>query len=312
MTLGHELSGIVEEVGEGVSRYKPGDRVVLEPIIFDGTCGACKDGHFNCCSSNGFVGVSGYGGGLSEHMVLDEKYLYPLPDDIPLQVGGKSSSKPPSLHCLPIIALIEPLSVAFRAVECANVKPTDRILVIGGGPIGLAIIACLNSQGIPRENIIVSEMALKRIELAVSLGAGHVLDPTKVDVVAECIEHFDGQGAHVAFDCAGVQAGLDAAIKATRAKATIVNVAVWEKPPTFPVNQLLFKEKVYRGTAAPEHKDFLNVLKALNEGKMQKYLPLLLVTKKIGLHEVEKEGFITLIEDRANHAKVLVKVGGGD
>ena len=89
LTIGHELSGIVEEVGSSVTKYKPGDRIVVEPIIYDGICGACKSGHFNCCSSNGFIGISGYGGGLSEHMVLDEQYLWPLPEGISLQVGGK-------------------------------------------------------------------------------------------------------------------------------------------------------------------------------------------------------------------------------
>jgi threonine dehydrogenase-like Zn-dependent dehydrogenase len=204
-------------------------------------------------------------------------------------------------------ALIEPLSVAWRAVECSNAKPTDSVLVIGGGPIGLAIILCLRAQDV--ENIIVSEMASKRKELALEVGARHVLDPTTEDIVSRCIELCDGQGASIAFDCAGVQAGLDAAIEATRAKATIVNVAVWEKSPTFPVNKLLFKEKIYRGTAAPEHKDFVNVLRAIGDGRLK---PLDLVTKRIKLHEVEEEGFKTLIEDRANHSKVLVEVGGGE
>jgi threonine dehydrogenase-like Zn-dependent dehydrogenase len=89
LTIGHELSGIVEEVGASVTKYKPGDRVVVEPIIYDGTCGACKSGHLNCCYSNGFIGISGYGGGFAEHIVLDEQYLTPLPDGVSLQIGGK-------------------------------------------------------------------------------------------------------------------------------------------------------------------------------------------------------------------------------
>src|ERR1700750_1870236 len=111
-------------------------------------------------------------------------------------------------------ALVEPLSVAWRAVECSNAKPTDSVLVMGGGPIGLAIIHCLRAQGV--ENIIVSEIAPKRKELAAEIGAQHVLDPTMEDIVSRCIELCDGQGASIAFDCAGVQAGLDAVIGATR------------------------------------------------------------------------------------------------
>jgi threonine dehydrogenase-like Zn-dependent dehydrogenase len=93
LTLGHEFSGTVEEVGSGVTKFKVGDRVVLEPIIYDGTCAACQTGHWNCCEKNGFVGVSGFGGGFAEHIVLDEKYLNMLPDGVSLEVGGKLSTR---------------------------------------------------------------------------------------------------------------------------------------------------------------------------------------------------------------------------
>jgi threonine dehydrogenase-like Zn-dependent dehydrogenase len=70
ITLGHEFSGIVEEVGEGVSKYKKGDRVVIQPIIYDNTCGACKAGQINCCYKNGFVGLSGT---FSGHTAREQK-----------------------------------------------------------------------------------------------------------------------------------------------------------------------------------------------------------------------------------------------
>jgi threonine dehydrogenase-like Zn-dependent dehydrogenase len=94
LTLGHEFSGIVEEVGSSVTKYKPGDRVVVQPIIFDRTCGACLAGQINCCYNNGFVGISGFGGGLSEHIVLDESFFHHLPDNVPLEIGGKLSRHP--------------------------------------------------------------------------------------------------------------------------------------------------------------------------------------------------------------------------
>lgn len=90
MTFGHEFAGVIEEVGEGVSeRFKVGSRVVVAPIIYDGDCGACQDGLVNCCWKNGFIGLSGWGGGLSEHLVVPEYTLYNCPDNVPLDVAGE-------------------------------------------------------------------------------------------------------------------------------------------------------------------------------------------------------------------------------
>jgi threonine dehydrogenase-like Zn-dependent dehydrogenase len=99
LTFGHEFSGVVEQVGGSVTKYKQGDRVVVQPIIYDGTCGACKAGQINCCYSNGFVGLSGFGGGLSEHIVLDESFLHHLPDNVPLDIGGKLYMAPFPVLC---------------------------------------------------------------------------------------------------------------------------------------------------------------------------------------------------------------------
>jgi D-arabinose 1-dehydrogenase-like Zn-dependent alcohol dehydrogenase len=82
---------VVYEVGSSVISYKPGDRVVVQPVIYDGTCGACKAGQINCCYNMGFMGCSA-GGGLSEYIVVNESFLYHLPNNVPLDVGGKNQS----------------------------------------------------------------------------------------------------------------------------------------------------------------------------------------------------------------------------
>ena len=89
ITLGHEFSGIIEEVGEGVDDIEVGARVTVQPIIFDGTCAACEEGYINCCEQNGFVGLSGWGGGLSEHVVVPRKSVYKVPEHIPMDVAGE-------------------------------------------------------------------------------------------------------------------------------------------------------------------------------------------------------------------------------
>ncbi|KAF2800741.1 sorbitol dehydrogenase [Melanomma pulvis-pyrius CBS 109.77] len=290
LTFGHEFSGVVEEVGEGVTDYKKGDRVVVQPIIYDGTCGACLEGLHNCCWSNGFVGLSGWGGGLAEHIVVPTSTLYHLPDNVPLEIG----------------ALIEPLAVGWHAVKISPFKDGDAVLILGGGPIGISVILALKAKGASK--IIVSEISKKRQDFAKRFGAHYVIDPTKEDVVKRCRELCDQQGVHVVYDCAGVQAGLDQAIHAVRARGTVVNIAIWEKACSIVPNDLTFKERKYMGVATYQIGDFQEVINAISAGDMK---PHEMITQKIKLTEVEEKGFKALINDKDNQVKILVEVGGG-
>jgi 2-desacetyl-2-hydroxyethyl bacteriochlorophyllide A dehydrogenase len=273
-----------------VTAYKPGDRVVIQPIIYDNTCGACTEGLQNCCWQNGFIGLSGWGGGLADHIVVPTTTLYHLPDNVPLEIG----------------ALVEPLAVGWHAVKISPYKPGDTALILGGGPIGISTILALKAKGC--ENIIVSEVSRKRQEFATNFGAHHVIDPSKTDIVARTRELTDGKGAHVVFDCAGVQAALDQAVHATRARGCIVNIAIWEKPCTIQTNDFNFKERTYMGIATYEVGDFQEVLDALSSGSMK---PAEMITQRIKLTEVEEKGFKSLIHDKDSQVKILVEVGGG-
>ena len=253
MTLGHEFSGIVEEVGEGVTSHKPGDRVCVQPIIYDGECGACHSGLINCCEKNGFVGLSGWGGGLSEHCVVPHTAAIPLPANVSLELG----------------ALIEPLAVGWHAVDISPMVPGDTVLVLGGGPIGLAVVQALKARNATK--IIVSEIAPARKDFAKKFGAHDVVDPSKEDVVARVREINGGKGADVAFDCAGVQVGLDVAMRAVRARGTVVNIAVWEKRATLEMNEVVFRERKYMGVATYSGADFPAVLGAIATGKPSKH-----------------------------------------
>ncbi|KAL2055899.1 hypothetical protein ABVK25_003541 [Lepraria finkii] len=287
LTLGHEFSGTIEEVGEDVHDIKVGTRVTVQPIIYDGTCGACKEGYINCCDGNGFVGLSGWGGGLSEHVVVPRDAVYEVPEKVSLEVA----------------ALVEPIAVAWHAINISPFKKGDSVLILGGGPIGLAVIQCLKAKGAGK--ILVSEMASRRKEFARRFGADYVLDPSKDDIVARVRETCDGQGANVAFDAAGVQAGLDQAIQAIRARGTLVNIAIWEKTATISPNWLCFRERKYMGVATYQAGDFQDVLDAISSGQLK---PESMITKKIQMNEVEEQGFKTLIHDKDNHVKILVEI----
>lgn len=145
LTIGHEFSGVIDQVGEGVSGLAPGDKVCVVPIIYDGDCRACVRGLPNSCDTWGFIGLSGWGGGMSEYTTAPANYCKKLPDDIPLDVG----------------ALIEPLSVGWHAVTNSPFKKGDDVLVLGGGPIGLTVIQALLAKGC--ENIMVAEVGLSSL-----------------------------------------------------------------------------------------------------------------------------------------------------
>lgn len=160
VTLGHEFSGTVSEVGEGVTGLAEGDNVVVEPYFVDGTCDMCQAGSYHLCRQMGFIGLSGGGGGLSEKIVVDQRWVHPI-GDIPLDEA----------------ALIEPLSVAHHAVARSGVKAGDTALVGGSGPIGLLTAAVLKGMGV---TTIISELTQARKEKATSSGvADHVLDPAR-------------------------------------------------------------------------------------------------------------------------------------
>ena len=217
---------------------------------------------------------------------------------------------------------MEPLAVAWHAVKISPFKRGDSALVLGGGPIGLAVVQVLKARG--AEKIILSEMALGRQEFARGFGAHYVLDPSKDDVATKVREICDGRGANVAFDAAGVQAGLDQAMQAIRARGTLVNIAVWEKTATITPSWLCFRERKYMGVATYQEGDFQDVLDALSFGESTPYggfktqhliylllgmlKPASMITKKIQMDEVEEKGFKALIHDKDNHIKILVEV----
>ncbi|KEQ65813.1 GroES-like protein [Aureobasidium melanogenum CBS 110374] len=291
LTIGHEFSGIIEELGQGVSdKYTIGQRVVVQPIIYCGQCGSCQDGIPNCCDKNGFVGLSGWGGGLAEHIVVPEYCVVPVPDNVSLELA----------------ALVEPLAVAWHAVNMSPVKDFKKgqfALILGGGPIGLSVIQALRAHG--DGTIIVSEVSTKRKAFAEEFGADFILDPTKDDIPERCKEICGGvRGVDCVFDAAGVQAGLDSAVLAMRARGTLVNIAIWEKDARIIPNQFVFRERTYKGVATYVLGDFDEVLQAISSGRMK---PEKMITKKVELKDVIEEGFLTLLKDKDNHVKVLIK-----
>lgn len=289
ITLGHEFSGVVKELGEGVTSFTVGQQVVVQPSIYCDTCQACTAGVENVCYNGGFIGLSGGGGGLSDSVVVPERAVLRLPDNVPLDVG----------------ALVEPLSVAWHALSAAPLTPDSVVLVLGGGPIGLAIVQCLVSLG--TKKIIMSEVSKSRQRFAREFGAHHVLDPKTYDLVAISKELSGSDGPDVVFDCAGVPASLTTACTAVKARGTVINVAIWEKEVPFNPNMLVFREAKYSAVLGYQRKDVQAVIDQLASGNLK---PEKMITSKIQLEDLVEGGIKALIHDKESHVKILVEVGG--
>ncbi|VVM33061.1 2,3-butanediol dehydrogenase [Terribacillus sp. AE2B 122] len=279
VTMGHEFSGEVVEVGPEVKDYEVGDRVVVEPIF--ATHG--HQGAYNLDKQMGFLGLAGGGGGLSEYVAVDEELLFKLPDSLSYEQG----------------ALVEPSAVALYAVRSSKVKAGDKVAVFGCGPIGLLVIEALKAAG--ATEIYAVELSPERQAKAEELGA-IIVDPSKVDDTVEEIRRLTDGGVEVAFEVTGVPVVLRQAIQSTDIGGETMIVSIWEKPAEIMPNDIVIQERSIKGIIG--YRDvFPQVLSLMEKGYFSAEK---LVTKKIKLDEVVEEGFESLIKEKSQ-VKILVQ-----
>ncbi|WP_454293348.1 2,3-butanediol dehydrogenase [Salana multivorans] len=289
VTMGHEMSGIVYAVGEGVEDIAVGDHVVVEPYVIADDVDTGPDSRDYHISPNmGFIGLSGRGGGLGERLAVQRRWVHQIADSVPLDQA----------------ALIEPLSVGYHAAQRAGAKAGDVALVTGAGPIGLLTSAVLTAMGV---RVVISEPSALRRETAQRTGvAEHVLDPREVDVVARVAELTDGRGADIGFECTSVQPALDTLVDALRPQGVLVVVSIWSHPASFDLLTVVLKELEIRGTIA-----YVNnhpaTIELVESGKID-LAPF--ITGRIGLDQLVDEGFETLIHRNETAVKILVSPSG--
>ncbi|MYY01820.1 2,3-butanediol dehydrogenase [Streptomyces sp. ATexAB-D23] len=284
VTLGHEMSGVVYAVGEGVEDLKPGDRVVVEPYILRPEVDTGPDNSaYHLSPDMNFIGLAGHGGGLAEKIVVERRWVHPV-GDIPLDEA----------------ALIEPLAVAYHAFERSGAKAGDFALVGGAGPIGLLTCAVLKAMDV---EVAVTELSRLRRQKALDAGvADHVIDPAVSDVAAEVRRLTDGRGADVAFEATSVNVVLDTLFDAVRPGAVITVISIWGKPASLDMQKLVLKEVDLRGTIAYVN-SHPKTIELVREGRVD-LKPF--ITGTIGLDGLVSEGFDTLIHHNETAVKVLV------
>lgn len=289
VTMGHEFSGLVTDVGDDVTELAEGDAVAVNPVLACGNCPQCARGDYHICDDVGFVGLSGRGGGFAENVVVKAEQAIPL-GDVPLEHG----------------ALVEPLSVALHAVRRSGLRAGDTAAVFGSGPIGLSVIQTLRAAG--AGEIFVSEPRPARRELAAECGADVLVDPSQEDAVDRIARETDG-GADVTFEVAGIEATFNDALHATRPGGQMTVVSIFEGGIEVNPIDFVLGERSLTGTLAylggpRAAEEYGKVIRMLDAGK---YDPEPLITARIVLDDLVDDGFESLLDPESEQVKVLVE-----
>ena len=282
---GHELSGEVVKIGDGVTRVKVGDRVTIEPFIICGECKACLEGHYNVCEKRGFHGHCGSGGGFAEFTTMPERFVHKLPDTLDYEKAS----------------LAEPLSVTLHAMGIGGFKVGMDAVVIGAGPVGLLQIAALKAGG--AKKVICIQRKSMRQEFAKRMGADRVLDPEECDPVYE-IKKMTAGGADISFELTGSPAGWDWGLKCLRSAGTFVVTGIFMEEVRFNPSYIVDNEIKIQGTICYLRK-FPAALQMLSDGRINAE-PV--ITKRIFLDDLIGEGYeVMLGPEKKKHSKITRK-----
>lgn len=243
--IGHEMSGVVDAVGEGVECFARGDKVVVRPLDHCGDCPACNAGHKHICHKLKFLGLD-TDGAMQEIWNVPAHTLHHLPDDLRLD------------HA----ALIEPVAVACHDVRLSALTAGEDVVVIGGGPIGILVAMVARDAG---GNVVVSEVNPNRLAIAEKLGFATV-NPAEVDLKAEIDTRTGEKGADVVFEVSGTQPGVDAMTAVAATRARIVMVAIHAQKPQIDLFQFFWRELQLIGARVYEPEDYEKAIGIITSG----------------------------------------------
>lgn len=223
--VGHEFSATVVEVGHGVRKIQPGDRVAVDPAITCGSCIQCLAGRENTCLNLRFLGCPGQAEGcLSEHIVMPEHCCFPVPETMSLEQA----------------AIVEPLSIGLYAANTSVPLKNASVGILGCGPIGLSVMLPTVAAG--ARHIYVTDKINRRLDVAGAQGAGWTGNPLEQDIVEEIIER-EPELLDVVFECCGQQEALDQAVELLKPGGKLMLIGIpAEDRVSFSVDNMRRKE----------------------------------------------------------------------
>ena len=288
---GHEFAGIITETGINVKKYKHGDHVAVDPIIWCGKCPACLRQHYPACSSLKLLGVD-VNGGFGEYINVPEHMLYRLDPSIPLE------------HA----ALVEVLSIGFHACKRANVEKDDTVVIWGAGKVGQSILQAARTK--TDNTIFMVDILDRRLNLARS----HYQDIVTINALKEkpderIRELTGGKGADVALEAVGHHVEIEGVvnpvrgcIKSIRGAGTVCVLGLGDEPVPLLMKELIWKEaKIVASRVS--HGEFAETIENLEKKSLK---PDALITDVLSPDMIQ-HGFEILEKEPENHLKILLK-----
>ena len=274
--LGHEFAGEVVGLGKDVDGLKTGDLVSVIPLKSCGKCEHCRKGEVQWCAEFGLQG-----GGYAEYAVTRPNQCIRLPADLSLADG----------------AIVEPLAVALHGLNLSGMKAGDKVLVLGAGPIGLAVAFWAKRLGAAK--VAVQDIAEFQRDRALGMGADvFVVDPA--DPVGSAERGLGGK-ADIVFECVGIPGLIARAVDQVKPRGTILLLGLCTQPDTFNSFAMLSKEVKLVTSAFFTRQEYEAALDALTEGAAE---PRLLVTDTISLSDTP--GVFESLKRRTEQCKVLI------
>ncbi len=245
--IGHEMSGTVARLGEGVAGWATGDPVTVLPVLPCGACRTCAAGHGHVCPRLTFLGIDS-AGSMQQRWNVPAQALVRLPETLDLAHG----------------ALAEPTAVAVHDVRRSGLTAGEHAVVVGGGPVGLLIAVVARHAG---AHVMVLEPSPQRRALADRLGFP-AADPTGADTAALVEDWTGGEGAAVAFEVSGAAAGATAAVHVLAPRGRLVMVAIHATPREIDLHRFFWRELTMIGARLYSRDDMSTAVDLVAAGRI--------------------------------------------